>query len=518
MQIKPPATFHGRLVWAMAVLTVAYVAGLAALYLRWGGQTGEGLLSNLVNNWLGLLTSWMPVAVCWFAVYRVRLRRPEVLLATAAMTAYAAGDTYTIWAELTMGEVPFPSVGDVVYLSFYPLMLAALVLAVHHNVRRLASAVWLDCAVGSLGATAALAVLLNPVLSAAVTDSSWLANMAAVAYPLFDMTLLAAVAGIATLRDVRMGSRWALMVTGLLIFSAADVVYGLLVTAGTYVLGTPLDAAWAVGLALIAMWVDGAADPEEPAPQDTSSATGSMALVVSTLAKVAGLAVLAVGTRATLSTLAVSLAGVTLLAAAARSHLTFRLLAQMADLRRVAAATDELTGLPNRRALYSEGHARLLAPQVQRQALMMLDLNKFKEVNDTLGHHVGDQLLIQVADRLRGPLHDGDLLARLGGDEFAVLIGDAGHAQAGGVAIKLRAALDEPFEIGDITLRASVSIGIALFPDDGPDLSTLLRKADIAMYKAKASSIGHHVYQDQDATGRASRGHPDMYAEARARR
>jgi len=110
-----------------------------------------------------------------------------------------------------------------------------------------------------------------------------------------------------------------------------------------------------------------------------------------------------------------------------------------------------------------------------------------------------------VGARLRKRVRGGDLLARLGGDEFAVLLKDAGHDEAVDVAVMLRAALAEPFALEDITLHSSVSIGIALFPDDGPDLSSLLRKADIAMYKAKASGVGHHAYSGTDDADGATR-------------
>jgi diguanylate cyclase len=302
-----------------------------------------------------------------------------------------------------------------------------------------------------------------------------------------------------------MGRQWSLLVAGLVVFTAADVVYALQVTADTYVVGTPLDAGWAIGLALMAMWVDGTAQHDRSAKQETQPATAATALAVASVATLAGLGVLLMSSRVPVSTLAVALAGVTLLAAAARSQLAFRLLTRMADLRRLAAATDELTGLPNRRALYVEGHARLAEPKRRRQALLMLDLDKFKEVNDSLGHRAGDQLLVQVGARLSEHLRGGDLLARLGGDEFAVLLEDAGHDEATDVALKLRAALDEPFAVEDIALHSSVSVGIALFPDDGPDLSTLLRKADIAMYKAKTSFQGHHVYCIADHADDATR-------------
>ena len=176
------------------------------------------------------------------------------------------------------------------------------------------------------------------------------------------------------------------------------------------------------------------------------------------------------------------------------------------------ATHDALTGLTNRRGLYTHGQARLVKSPDQRRALLLLDLDKFKEVNDSLGHHAGDQLLVEVAARLREKLRGGDLLARLGGDEFALLLEDAGLEEAASVAEDLRASLAEPYTplagpaaLGSLTLHSTVSIGIARFPDDGPDLSTLLRKADIAMYKAKISAAGHHVYNDIDNADGASR-------------
>jgi EAL domain-containing protein (putative c-di-GMP-specific phosphodiesterase class I) len=110
-----------------------------------------------------------------------------------------------------------------------------------------------------------------------------------------------------------------------------------------------------------------------------------------------------------------------------------------------------------------------------------------------------------VGARLSEHLRDGDLLARLGSDEFAVLLDDAGRDEAVAGALRLRAALDEPFALQNIALHTSVSVGIALFPDDGPDLDTLLSKADMAMYKAKTLFKGHHVYSSTDDADDATR-------------
>ena len=413
------------------------------------------------------------------------------------MTAYAAGDTYYVMETVGGGSLPLPSFADIGYLSLYPLMLAALVVVVRRQARGMASAVWLDGVVGSLGAAAVLAVVLSPMLAATTGGPGFFAGAVANAYPLFDLLLVAAVVGIAALGDIRMGSWWILLVGGLLAFCAADVIYGLKSTNGTYVAGTPVDAGWAIGLALMAMWVDGAA-PDRQGGQGRRRTSHAVALAVSTVATVAGLGVLFLGTQVHLPTLAVSLAGVTLLAAAARSQLAFRRLAAMAHQRKLSAATDELTGLANRRALYAEGQDRLLESPGRSHALLMLDLDKFKEVNDSLGHRAGDRLLVLVSSRLREHLSGRDVLARLGGDEFAVLLDDAGRDTAVEVAKTLCAALDEVFALDDVAVHSGVSIGIALFPDHGPDLSTLLLKADVAMYKAKASRRGQHVYRPGD--------------------
>jgi hypothetical protein len=210
--------------WAMWLLVAAYVAALGLHSVVAGGSAAAGWFNTLVNGWLSVLTLWAPVAVCWLTVYRVRLRRPEVLLAAGAVTAYAAGDTYYVLQTVGGGSLPLPSIADIGYLSVYPLMLAALVVVVRRQARGMASSVWLDGVVGSVGAAAVLAVVLSPVLAVTTVGQGSLAGAVAIAYPLFDLLLVAAVAGIAALGDVRIGSWWILLVGGLLAFCAADVI------------------------------------------------------------------------------------------------------------------------------------------------------------------------------------------------------------------------------------------------------------------------------------------------------
>jgi diguanylate cyclase (GGDEF)-like protein len=152
------------------------------------------------------------------------------------------------------------------------------------------------------------------------------------------------------------------------------------------------------------------------------------------------------------------------------------------------ALHDSLTGLPNRTLLRDRtGQAiRQADRELVPAALLLIDLDRFKEINDTLGHHYGDQLLIQVGERLQAGLREVDTVARLGGDEFAVLLPKIATAEGAiVVAKKLQAALEEPFTIDDLTLDVEASIGLALYPDHGNDPDELLQRADIAMYAAK---------------------------------
>jgi diguanylate cyclase (GGDEF)-like protein/PAS domain S-box-containing protein len=164
------------------------------------------------------------------------------------------------------------------------------------------------------------------------------------------------------------------------------------------------------------------------------------------------------------------------------------------------ALYDSLTGLPNRRLLDEELHRTLSAGPLPGEtiALLVMDLDQFKEVNDALGHHVGDNLLRSIGERLTAEL-DHALVARLGGDEFAVVLaGLADEEEAVGVAERIRKTLAEPFLIEDVRLQSNASIGIALYPDHARDVATLIQRADVAMYMAKRGGSGIAVYSAEN--------------------
>ncbi|MGE8617253.1 MAG: EAL and GGDEF domain-containing protein [Achromobacter spanius] len=156
---------------------------------------------------------------------------------------------------------------------------------------------------------------------------------------------------------------------------------------------------------------------------------------------------------------------------------------------RQLAFYDELTGLPNRNLLLAQAEQAIARaePERKRVAVLFLDLDRFKQVNDTLGHPVGDALLRDVAQRLRRLARASDIVGRLSGDEFVMLMPDFEHGRLTAAAEHVLVALAQPFTVGGITLNPSVSIGISVFPENGRDMDTLLRHADMAMYQAKTA-------------------------------
>ncbi|MBB3082772.1 putative bifunctional diguanylate cyclase/phosphodiesterase [Geodermatophilus sabuli] len=170
-----------------------------------------------------------------------------------------------------------------------------------------------------------------------------------------------------------------------------------------------------------------------------------------------------------------------------------------AERNRQQALHDALTGLPNRTLLRQRGDAALeaLAPGTAPAALMLIDLDRFKEINDTLGHAYGDLVLQAVATRLRETLRSTDTVARLGGDEFAILLPSVDGPEAAlDLAARALAAMEAPIDADGVSLDVDASIGIALSGVHGTDVQTLLQSADIAMYSAKDRGLGVCVYDD----------------------
>ncbi|MDH3360411.1 MAG: EAL domain-containing protein, partial [Desulfobulbaceae bacterium] len=175
---------------------------------------------------------------------------------------------------------------------------------------------------------------------------------------------------------------------------------------------------------------------------------------------------------------------------------------RIAALERHNALHDELTGLPNRTLLIERIRQAILNSKrnLQPLSILVMDLDRFKEINDALGHHYGDFLLQKVAERLQKVIRESDTLARLGGDEFAVSLATADNEHAQTISQKITEAMQQPFMIEGHSLSIGISIGISIYPQHGNDCDSLLQHADVAMYSAKSTESHYAVYdvaQDQ---------------------
>ena len=222
--------------------------------------------------------------------------------------------------------------------------------------------------------------------------------------------------------------------------------------------------------------------------------------VVLSLVSVASSVSGVLGRVAHLNAVVLGLSGAAVLAAITRMAFLLREQKALTESRRHLAATDELTGLANRRQLLDEleGDLALLSqecPPADSFALLLIDLDHFKEINDSFGHHTGDALLRQIGPRIRQVVRRSDLVARLGGDEFAVLLRGANTLKAATVAQRLATLLEEPIDVGTASLRVGASIGVALAPEHALSSDDLLRCADIAMYRAKNERGSFEVYE-----------------------
>lgn len=180
----------------------------------------------------------------------------------------------------------------------------------------------------------------------------------------------------------------------------------------------------------------------------------------------------------------------------------FREMRQQVHSRQMAlehiAMHDSLTSLPNRTLLMDRLNQAIenARRRGRNLALIMLDLDRFKEINDTLGHQIGDALLQQVGSRLRGVLRDSDTVARLGGDEFAILLTSVNEENALRISAGIHEALEKVYEVYEHSLYVGVSLGVAIFPEHGDTSELLLQHSDVAMYMAKRTNIGIGLYDN----------------------
>jgi diguanylate cyclase (GGDEF)-like protein len=480
----------------MAVPLVAY---FAYLILR-----GDDQYRSLVDGWLVAGFEVVASALCIVRGIGWRRGRAVALVLGTGLLSWSLGDIVLTVESLGGATPASPSLADAFYLGFYPLTYVAVGLFMRGDSRRLTSSSWLDGAVAGLGAAALCAAFAFRSIEHS-TGGSVLEVATNLAYPIGDVLLLGLVVGGTAVLAGRRKAPWVLLAAGIALNVVGDTFNLFQSSIGASRLGTVVDAiAWPTAILLMSMavWL-------RPRPADPLATQRPTGFVLPGVGAAVALVVLLAAALLRVDLVAVGLATATLVVVGIRLALSVRGLRVLTEERRHQSVTDELTELGNRRHLshmldaFFADQADSETPD-RRLAFLFIDLDHFKEINDSYGHPAGDQLLRSVAGTLSGAMRDSDLLVRLGGDEFAVVMLDADAESATKVAERIAASLEEPFVLNTVSARVGASIGIALVPTDATDRAGLLMCADVAMYRAKFGERSVALY-DQNIDGNANR-------------
>ncbi|WP_216329770.1 putative bifunctional diguanylate cyclase/phosphodiesterase [Deinococcus aestuarii] len=494
-------------------LTVAALLGhLGWLVFHWGSPADAEWYSDL--HYLAVI--YASTLLCLVSLRKVPAHlRAGMRLLCAAMVIRSVGDSIWTSLELLTKAPPFPSLADFFYLLEYPFFGWAFLHFSHVPLRPLKA---LRLALDSLILVAALAtglwwVLLFPILQA--PGASTLGTLVSFAYPVFDLGLLGLLLLLA-LHGKRVPPYLTLFALGFGFTIVADLGFVYLVNQDLYRTGNPIDAFFTGGFLL---WGLGAWQARRQAGTLARLGSTSLPPLARPLRQgLAALPYLAVTGACVflLGTLHLDdprhpgvLVGtiLTMLLVIARQAIAFADNARLThDLRRFTRELEEsraqlahqawhdpLTELPNR-AFFENRLARALGDAAREErelAVLFIDLDDFKAVNDTHGHAAGDTLLHQVAQRLQTALRGDDLVARQGGDEFLVLLDLSDGRQVETVGRQCLQALTTPFEVQGHSLTVGASIGVSLFPQDAREAGELCRRADLAMYHAKRAGKNH---------------------------
>jgi diguanylate cyclase len=473
-----------------ALCAGAALIGAVVVLLVLDQVAGLGALGAGVHRWAVSLCGVVATAATIVRVVQVERERRAWIPLAAGLACYTGGAL--LWAALWSGDpgAPIPSPSDALWLCFYPAAYATFMMLLRRSFVRAPASMWLDGLVAGLTfAAVGVALIYAPVFHGSLRSEVELGVQTA--YPLGDLAFVVVVIAVVAMSAWRPGRRWLIVGGAMLCWFVGDIASLNNVAAGGIVSHGWADVTWCAGLGLLA-----AASWLKPTAPEGLRVEGVRVLLVPAGFSAVALALLVTDRFTELNGLTVGLALGAVATALARTTLTLREFQLLADARH-ESLTDALTGLPSRRHFHRRMDTVLREAEAEDLpfGLLIFDLDRFKELNDTLGHAAGDTLLQLVGRRLQDDLGRGTLLARLGGDEFAVLLPPGnGREAAQRAADKVVTAIRRPFEVEGLALDIGVSVGVAVYPEHATEDGELMRRADVAMYLAKGAGGGVALY------------------------
>ena len=479
---------------ATAVLVVVYAVALFVVT-----RPASGYLT-LWDGWLVNVVSTLPVVAVLLRVWHKADGRLAWLAIAAGIALNSAGNLLYTYHDQNLIPIPNPAPSDLPYLLSHVMFVVGVVAISQRSFGRTHASVRLDSAVTglTLGAVAG-ALWFGPVLKISGQPLEVAVGMA---YPLLDLVLLVLLAAGLAPQHYRPSRSTGLLMAGVLAFVIGDVVYLNQSAAGTYSSGTPLELTWIIGVFLLGLAAWAREERRSPSRRHHVESSNGIAMVPVVCGFVS-LGVLVASLEWHVPTLAAHLAIAALGVVILRMVMTLRELRQAATNYR-DARTDDLTGLDNRRAFQEAVESDLGSTDENRHVgVLLVDLDGFKEINDSLGHHVGDELLRVVAKRFENQIAKRGSIARIGGDEFAYTQVVGCEEDLVGIAHELTDALAGPVALDGVTVHVGASIGAAMSPEHGSTHDELLRCADVAMYEAKHQMSVVCLYRaDRDPNSR----------------
>ncbi|MEL6893317.1 MAG: EAL domain-containing protein, partial [Actinomycetota bacterium] len=474
-------------------LYLALVAAVAAAYLTIDATS----LSKLVlYNGIGL--SAVIAVLFGIGKHQPENKRAWYVVALAMGTFLTADVVYYLLELRSGGVAPYPSLADGFYLSMYPIMIIGLVMMLRKVSPGRDMAGMIDA---GLVAVATFAVLGILVMDTYIEDDSisLSGRLISIAYPVMDVALITVAARLVSAVQLKQKT-FAFFTVAMASLLVADTIYGILNTAGAYKTGGIVDAFWIGFYALVAAGAlhPSMADRIEPRENTQGSITRPRLAVLFLVVLAVPVIDLVWGKPFDkVFTTTASMIMFTLVLIRLMGLMT--VVQHKEQQARHDAMHDSLTGLANRKLFGDRVESFVQQRKDGVVSVLFVDLDDFKFINDSLGHQVGDDLLVAVASRLNDCVRSNDLVARLSGDEFAVLLESAVDRQdAVAVAQRVQDSLEKPVVIDDREIMISASVGIAVERRANIERAeTILRAADVAMYRAKGKGKGRFEFFEQ---------------------